>query len=165
MYTWGSTTRTFERSEVFLLDGGGKVVGFARTDDGGTGAIFEIPEGASGYTAVIQPATYYINDRDYSVAEVDGATVTAFELPLGEASGPGFTWTEDSEGVYTVTTDELDHGFAGDLTVTITDVAGNVSASSNAVVVAGVDRADPSVVSFATDHQAGDHIRPARRSR
>ena len=158
-YKWDSNARTYERSDLFLLDGDGKVVGFAQTDDSGTGAIFEIPEGASGYTVVIQPPSYYISSRGWSVTEADGATVTAFELPLGEASGPGFTWTEDSEGVYTVATDELEHGFAGDLTVTITDAAGNVSASSDAVTVAGIDLVAPSVVSFTTDHQAGDHIR------
>ena len=51
------------------------------------------------------------------------------------AGGTGYSWTEDAPGVYTVATDELDHGFAGDLTVTITDTAGNESAHSNAVAV------------------------------
>ena len=45
-------------------------------------------------------------------------------------------------GVYTVTTSELDHEFAGDLTVTVTDTAGNESAHSNAVTVS-VDTVAP----------------------
>ena len=54
----------------------------------------------------------------------------------------GYSWTEDAPGVYTVSTDELEHEFAGDLTVTVTDTAGNESAHSNAVAVA-VDTVAP----------------------
>ena len=74
------------------------------------------------------------NTLTLTVSGEPGGTPTLYVD--GEAFGPGFTWTEDSEGVYTVATDELEHEFAGDLTVTVTDTAGNESAHSNAATVA-----------------------------
>ena len=59
-----------------------------------------------------------------------------------QGDNAGYSWTEDAPGVYTVSTDELEHEFAGDLTVTVTDDAGNESAHSNSVTVA-VDTVAP----------------------
>ena len=69
-----------------------------------------------------------------------------------------YTWTEDAPGAYTIITDELAHEFAGGLTATITDTAGNESDASNAVTVAvdTVAPAKPVIVSVVEDTNVTD---------
>jgi hypothetical protein len=144
VYKYGSYDYEYDQVELFLVDGDGQVIGAGiDAHAGGLETQFEVPEGASGVTVIAQPRTYYVESGYYNQeSPITEATLTVYDLPLGEAFGPGFTWTEDSAGVYTVSTDELEHEFAGDLTVTVTDTAGNESAHSDAVTVA-VDMVAP----------------------
>ena len=160
VYKYGDND--YERTEVelFLVDGDGQVIGASiGAHSGGLEAQLEVPEGASGVTVIAQPRTYYVESSNYNQeSPITEATLVVYDLPLGEASGPGFAWTEDSEGVYTISTDELEHEFAGDLTVTVTDTAGNESAHSNVVTVAVdmVAPATPVITSMVEDTNVTD---------
>ena len=156
VYKYGSYDYEYDQVELFLVDGDGQVIGAGiGALAGGLETQFEVPEGASGVTVIAQPRTYYVESTNFNQeSPITEATLTVYDLPLGEASGPGFTWTEDSAGVYTVSTDELEHEFAGDLTVTITDAAGNESAHSSAVTVS-VDNLKPSAPTLAVADDTG----------
>ena len=140
------------------------------TDSDGTGFTLDtiFPDAPSidswaTDTNIADDGVTYDNTLTVSVTGEPGGTPRLYVSGSHvESDGSAdYTWTEDAPGAYTIITDELAHEFAGGLTATITDTAGNESDPSNAVTVEvdTVAPAKPVIVSMVDDTNiAGDGV-------
>ena len=140
------------------------------TDSDGTGFTLDtiVPDAPSidswaTDTNITDDGVTYDNTLTVSVTGEPGGTPRLYVSGSHvESDGSAdYTWTEDAPGAYTIITDELAHEFAGGLTATITDTAGNESDPSNAVTVEvdTVAPAKPVIVSVVDDTNiAGDGV-------
>ena len=161
--SWGSTPT------IWIALGEGAVVVSSvatdpagNTDSDGTGFTLDtiFPDAPSidswaTDTNITDDGVTYDNTLTVSVTGEPGGTPRLYVSGshIESDGSAGYSWTEDAPGAYTVVTDELAHEFAGGLTATITDTAGNESDPSNAVTVAvdTVAPAKPVIVSVVED--------------